>query len=139
VPWALTAGLPRFAGAMGWLLLLGLLGIALPLGELPPVAEALLVPVGLVGGDLGCADWPLVLPGVAIGLAAMIAACASPGTAQTGCRECAANALDASQRLSHSSSASAARAGGASVGGFREFGCRSVTARSVWHRSQPRR
>jgi hypothetical protein len=92
VPWALTAGLPRFAGAIGWLLLLGLLGIALPLGELPPVADALLVPVGLVGRDLGRADWPLVLPGVALGLAAMIAACASPGTAQTGCRECAANA-----------------------------------------------
>jgi hypothetical protein len=76
VPWALTVALPRFAGAIGWLLLLGLLGIATPLATLPAAVEATLVPVTLVGRELSRADWPLVLPGACLGLAAMAAACA---------------------------------------------------------------
>jgi hypothetical protein len=75
LPWALTVALPRFAGAIGWLLLLSLAGIFAPLSAVPPVVEATLVPTVLLGRRLAPEDLPLVLPGAALGLVAMMAAC----------------------------------------------------------------
>lgn len=76
VPWALTVALPRFAGAIGWLLLLALLGIFGPLSALPPPVEATILPAVLLGRDLTRGDLPLVAPGAVLGLVAMAAACA---------------------------------------------------------------
>lgn len=74
IPWALTVALPRFAGAIGWLALLALVAIVQPLSTLPSPVEATLYPVALVGVAVSPDTLSRVLPGAALGAAAMTAA-----------------------------------------------------------------
>lgn len=82
--WSLTVALPRFSGAIGWLVTLVLLtsfwspGQALSPGATPtPVAAiAVLVHPGLLlGRELTAAHALLVAPGLALGAAAFVIAC----------------------------------------------------------------
>ena len=79
LPWATTVGLPRFSGAIGWLLVLvtgatllpgrgdGVFGI--------PALTFLVYPLIAVGIDAR-QDWPIVVPGLFAACASMAAALA---------------------------------------------------------------
>jgi hypothetical protein len=85
VPWALTVPLPRFAGAIGWLLLAVIVAPLWPEsmpavrqtgeGVSGPIAAArlLIMPIGLVGHDASSV-WPAVAPAVAFTLLVMVLA-----------------------------------------------------------------
>jgi hypothetical protein len=89
IPWAITVPLPRFAGAVGWLLVLAVGSALLPhgvrgglvAGDLTgesPVLEAvavLLYPMLLVGRDLtGRAAAAMVMPALVFAVSLMAAA-----------------------------------------------------------------
>lgn len=88
IPWAITVRLPRFSGAIGWLLIVVTQLFALPdmlsvdvssrIGNwtswLQQAWAVLMYPVLLVGQDLGADDALIVLPGLLFVLAAMGAA-----------------------------------------------------------------
>jgi hypothetical protein len=87
IPWATTARLPRFSGAIGWLLILAMLSLAAPRmlvidlsasiagwGEWLRVAWAVLVyPPLLVGQSLGGRETLVVLPGLLFAVGVLLA------------------------------------------------------------------
>ena len=86
LPWAVTAGLPRFAAGMGWLV-----GLVTALSTIPTGQTALLAalrhpdavawaplapvvyPMGLLGLELTPLQWRMVWPGLALSLALSMA------------------------------------------------------------------
>ena len=88
IPWATTSRLPRFSGAIGWLLIVALLSLAAPRmlaidlsasfegrNEWLQAAWAVLVyPPLLVGQSLGGRETLVVLPGLLFALAGLLAA-----------------------------------------------------------------
>jgi hypothetical protein len=89
LPWALAVAQPRFGPSIGWLLLAATGAVMLPGGSLEqwlrsrsdgmqPVASAaafLVYPPLVVGRPLSWADVPMVLPGIAVSLTTLVAAC----------------------------------------------------------------
>ncbi len=89
IPWATTVALPRFAGALGWLVVLAasvllqpaspntLLRVLRDPDPLPLSALAFLVyPTGLVGQHLAGRQWITVVPGMSIATMCVVGACA---------------------------------------------------------------
>jgi hypothetical protein len=76
MPWALTVALPRFAGAIGWLLVLAMTRALVPLSALPPPLAGTLYPIALLGRDVPPHEAWLVLVPLLLGLTGLIAACA---------------------------------------------------------------
>jgi hypothetical protein len=93
IAWATTVRLPRFSGAIGWLLIISTVSLAAPsllsdsaIGAIEgPVAWArvawavLAYPPLLVGLDLQGRDALIVVPGVLFAMAAVFTACGSLG------------------------------------------------------------
>ncbi len=93
IPWAITVRLPRFSGAIGWLLLLAMLSLLMPpfrgldlvrMGTtwqawLATAGAFLVFPPALVGQSLGGHDALIVVPGAIVSIAAMDAAVWSTG------------------------------------------------------------
>lgn len=89
LPWALTAGLPRFAGAIGWLLVAVVVATLVPgtawRGLVDPDAAAgspihtaavfLLNPTTMLGKDLTARTVAEILPAVAVAIGAAALAC----------------------------------------------------------------
>jgi hypothetical protein len=89
LPWALTIALPRFAGGIGWLLLLVTMGTTFSEGIFArwtvsstrvealvwPAWVFLIYPLGAVGESLGPAHLLAVAPGIALATCAMVMAC----------------------------------------------------------------
>ena len=85
VPWAITLRLPRFSGAIGWLVTLATMAVLFPgilaLGSVQSAAEgrsaivgalrAVLYPPLLVGADVSGAEFVLMVPSLALSLVAM--------------------------------------------------------------------
>jgi hypothetical protein len=85
LPWAITVALPRFAGAIGWMVCAALIGVAYP-GErvlraagslggggtwIESVLALVLYPPTLVGEPVAGPQGLIVLPGLLLALAAM--------------------------------------------------------------------
>ena len=63
VPWAVTVSLPRFSGAIGWLLLISVGTVAAD--RWPAAVRDLVFPVGLMGQAIGY-RWDVVLPAIVL-------------------------------------------------------------------------
>ena len=93
IPWATTAPLPRFSGAIGWLLILAMVSLLMPpfrgldlerTGQswqawLTTAGTFLVFPPALVGQSLGGRDALMVLPGAVISTTTMVVAIWSIG------------------------------------------------------------
>jgi hypothetical protein len=93
IPWATTARLPRFSGAIGWLLILAMISFLMPplrgldlerTGQswqawLTTAGAVLVFPPALVGQSLGGRDALMVLPGAMLSTITMVAAIWSIG------------------------------------------------------------
>jgi hypothetical protein len=89
LPWAFTVALPRFSGAIGWLLLLVTMGTTVSEGVFAewrvtstrvealvwPAWVFLIYPLGAVGESLGPPHLLAVAPGMALATSAMVVAC----------------------------------------------------------------
>lgn len=89
IPWAVTIALPRFAGGIGWLLVLTITGLTLsPDGlhgqtgvvagdrTLPDAWTFFIYPISIVGRHLSAHDAVLVAPALIAAGGSMVAACA---------------------------------------------------------------
>jgi hypothetical protein len=87
LPWAATVGLPRFAAAIAWLVVLVTSLATVPLGQATLIAvvdgrrgepwawvAALVYPMGLIGEPLTAGQWRMVWPGLVLSLSAPAAA-----------------------------------------------------------------
>jgi hypothetical protein len=73
ISWATTVALPRFAGAIGWLVVFAMALALTPAGGVPAPLTNIVFPLGMVGGSTSIAP-DAIAPSLLLGVASIVAA-----------------------------------------------------------------